>query len=231
MKKIGRKKILAAGICLLVLITILFIGLRSCGVLKIGLSKFSVEEDEMISLNGVYYERCTSAVPNLRPLKVGWCFGYVGYEQLFEISGQNREEWIYSRAVGLMMGWEDLYKDVSIEMPTIKSFNTKLIKIFPQKKSKKDPIIIDSENIISKIINILSDENMAISWEDYSKIHNISGSIETQLLSPDYPGMAFEYGLAYDETGKTFLEDVHGHKLYEINDILDSYINPSEENT
>jgi len=224
-----RKK--AMLIITVVFVILLLWGLRSCGYLTIGLTRFAYNEDGAISNNGIYYEPVDLRAPNLQPLQMGKYFAYAKrsdrpYKKIFEVEEQEFSEWIVGQEIGPMFGDYRLWKADSVELPTLQTFGTAELRICEYEDYNKVYTTINDKSIISNIVKSLQDNDNDAEkrWEEFDEEKpEYRMKSKVLFLSPNYPGLCFEYGFVQDAHQEKYLEDVHIGRLYEIGNVLDSY--------
>lgn len=166
--------------------------------------KYLAIQDELIYNNNHYVE----LVENLSALELGKQIGKTDLgDQVFEIKGQNTDDWICVRNDGN----EKIFRNKDIQFLTIDRFKTNKIVVKDDTISGGEQKTIIQQDSIDKILSDLKKENLSNQPETIDFIKKV------KLYSEAFPGLCFSlYYLHNAETGTCLLYDYSTEETWVI---------------
>lgn len=133
--------------------------------------------------------------------------------KVYEVKGQNPNEWLTIQSEGTLYA----YKEKNVHKMVIEDFNIKTINVINPMGYKRETSITDL-NIIKRIVEQVSKSKGGTLPQSTKKTRLL------ECISPNYKGLAYVLMYEEDSNGKRYLYDGLQEKAYEINDLLDKYI-------
>ena len=154
---------------------------------------------------------------------IGYCEDEYGEDEIYEIIGESRDEWIYVRFTNKWMDGEgQLYKTVNISGFDLETFGISTIELREMGRANRGLICsITGRDVICEVFEVLTSAN-DIPFPDNILLKK---SVAILLLSADYPGLKYETILNRDDQGRKYVSKIEDSaRVFEIGNVFDEYI-------